>query len=72
MLVSIRRALGLDSTDGAVFCVTRAVVSKREQETCCSPELVRTRITRAIDPLKMKQFLWPEKNENMRTRLKTL
>ena len=52
MLVSIRKALGLDSTDGAVFRVSRAVVSEREQETCCSPEPVRTRTTRAIAPLR--------------------
>ena len=51
MLVSIRKALGLDSTDGAVFCVTRVVVSEREQETCCSPEPVCTRTTREIAPL---------------------
>ena len=42
VLVSIHKALGIDSTDSVVFCVTRAVVSEREQETCCSPELVRT------------------------------
>ena len=53
MLVAIRKALGIDRTDGAVFCVARVVVSEREQETCCSPEPVRTRTTRAIDPLKV-------------------
>ena len=30
----------IDSTDGAVFCVSRVVVSEREKETCCSPEPV--------------------------------
>ena len=50
VLVSIRKVLGLDSTDGAVFCVSRVVVSEREQETCCSPEPVHTRTTRAIAP----------------------
>ena len=45
------KALGLDSTDSAMFCVTRAMVSEREQETCCSPEPVRTRTTRVIPPL---------------------
>ena len=39
--------------DGAVICVSRVVVSEREKETCCSPEPVRTRTTRAIAPLKM-------------------
>ena len=47
VLVSIRKALGIASRDGAVFCVSQAVVSRREQETCCSPELVHTRTTRA-------------------------
>ena len=48
----LRKALGLECMDGAVFCVSRAVVSEREQETCCSPEPVRTRTTRAIAPLR--------------------
>ena len=51
VLVSIRKALGIDSTNGALLCVTRAVVSEREQETCCSPEPVCTRTTREIAPL---------------------
>ena len=51
VLVSIRKALCIDSMDGVVSCVSRAVVSEREQETCCSPEPVRTQTTRAIAPL---------------------
>ena len=58
VLVSIRKALGIDSTDSAVFCVSRAVVSEREQETCCSPEPVHTRTTLAIAPLTGKLYIY--------------
>ena len=40
LFISIRKALGIASTDGALFSVSRAVVSEREPETCCSPEPV--------------------------------